>query len=1434
MMPFPVVEEAALPDSPAPTGPADAEPESAVSSHVRLQLERVDGLIVIGWAVSTGGQAAQIQLLVNGEVAEAAVSTVPRQDVADALGLTESKDVGFRLSLPPGIWGADSGERRSVELRAGGVQVAVPLPQTFNELVRQLRDSEDSGLVAEQLIALQLHARALPRRVLAPDAAAWLQQQELERAAADARREMALEEGPRPRGQVERVEAAVVQGWCWLSDSSEEAVTLHTSEGLLDCSVIRVERNDVQAALQSERRRLGFEIEIPATVWQSAADEQSVCLMVRVDGRLLQAEPVVLSRVQIPSWLEQVRQAELQADTLVATAARQEWQYRCLLLIEHVVAAGMLHSLDLPLQAFVRANAERFGLSTLLQGEASASFAGDRVLAEPKGPDFGTLTNWRLMRAFNQALVATGDQPMTALDQVLAAHQPGAQVTERFLWAVLPFFCSRGLYAALRLRLDGAHLRALASSSSAFDLSLLLPEAACSGDLHLAQMAMKKLSQATEGWLNTECIHEAVRTVMQTSDPRRLQQGDAVDFLNAFFAFVEHLGDQGYWSRLHDSHVVGALVSVLKLQSALSVGAAKWAVDILWRRFGLVPDFWRRLDTVEPPLGGWGARTEDARQDFRAVESMLSNRSDEGGRRAGLEALERFRVAGNPDAQIIARELAMSSRETSRSALFSLLTQSPADLIRLAAHPLANRLVPVHRAGLAEAIRALSGIPQVPRRAAVAAFVDACLATGAAAPRTGPVRSEALLPVSLRENHYLGVRLLCAAWLREHGESPASGKSDSWLVDLREQWFGAFDDCADLPHPPATLSATVSLLGAAPVAAGGSAQQVVAEMRRAMKARYGPVAALAEAGACEQPRLAAGIGGHSTLVAIYSCVRNLPTRVQAIRDTWARDLTARGIPWVVVVGDGDGQLRGDVLHLDAPDDYESLPAKTLALVDWVYRHTRFEHLVKIDDDCHLAVDAYFDEAPFLAHHYHGRLLHRAIGATDRIWHQAKSRGARAAAAADKTPEPSTYADGSSAYVLSRYAMAQVALALDSTVGARLTRSAFLEDKLLGDLLATRGLAVSNEGHYTLIRRRFGPAALPVNAWDNLFYPSQASPTLVTHLDDHLPMVSVQAGMGDAALRPPRLWPTDRPVQISGHQTNQLELLSDPARLALLDAARFLVVAVARNEKVLLPHFLAHYRRLGATAFVLVDNLSDDGTREYLHAQPDVILYSADTEYKESHYGVSWQQAVLAAHAVGRWVVLADIDEFLVYPGCEQRLLADWLTTLEAEGHDAARVLMVDMYPAGPLHEADFEQHDPFALATCYDREPLLSWRLGSGSFSNSPTWLSALRHRLIPDSAPNIYTSQKLAVVKYQPWIRFAEGLHYASNLIVAPDPVWFAHFKYHAGFQRKVQTEVARKQHFNGAEEYRKYAGMLAEARDSLAEPGVTATYAGSRSWAR
>jgi hypothetical protein len=322
-----------------------------------------------------------------------------------------------------------------------------------------------------------------------------------------------------------------------------------------------------------------------------------------------------------------------------------------------------------------------------------------------------------------------------------------------------------------------------------------------------------------------------------------------------------------------------------------------------------------------------------------------------------------------------------------------------------------------------------------------------------------------------------------------------------------------------------------------------------------------------------------------------------------------------------------------------------------------------------------------------------------------------------------------------------------------------------------------------------------------------------------------------AGPTAAAVPDASLWPTTAladPALARGG--NRLRLLSGPERLQRLEAARLLVVCVVRDERVMLPHFLAHHRALGATAFVVVDNLSSDGTREYLEAQPDVVLYLADTDYRDSHFGVAWQQAVLAAHAQGRWALLVDADELLLYPGCEHTPLPALLDRLEAAGHDAARTPMIDMVPRGPLRDADFARVAPKEAANWFDRTPLLRWHVGGGLYTNAPTWLSALRHRLIPHSPPNAFTAQKTALLRWRPWMRLSEGLHYVTGVSPAPQSLFLGHYKYHAGFREKVLREIERKQHFDAASEYGHYLHLVAAPDAALHDPAVSVHLGDSR----
>jgi hypothetical protein len=397
-------------------------------------------------------------------------------------------------------------------------------------------------------------------------------------------------------------------------------------------------------------------------------------------------------------------------------------------------------------------------------------------------------------------------------------------------------------------------------------------------------------------------------------------------------------------------------------------------------------------------------------------------------------------------------------------------------------------------------------------------------------------------------------------------------------------------------------------------------------------------------------------------------------------------------------------------------------------------------------------------------------------------------------------------------------------------GQQLLQNSFMEDKVIGDLLAMAQIQIADEGYFTAVQRRLHSKALPVSIWANSFWPSKASGVQLAHLDSAKAQPLAAAHRDSLTLFPHKIWPSYDDPRL-GDNSNLLELVSPVAKLEQINSADLAVVACTRNEITMLPQFLAHYRKLGVTAFLIADNLSDDGSLEYLAEQPDVALFSVDSEYRHSQYGVAWQQAILSNLRLGRWSLVADIDELLI-TGTDPATapsMDDIIAEATAEGADALRIFMLDLYPKGPLSEADMAKGDAFALAEYCDAEPFLTNCPSNGPYGNARTWTSALRHRLIPDSRAELFVAQKIALIRYLPWMRLSAGMHYIADAKLANRELIFGHFKYHAEFRKKALAEVNRGQHFNDAAEYRRYLALMSEGREVIYDPAVSVPWQSS-----
>lgn len=559
----------------------------------------------------------------------------------------------------------------------------------------------------------------------------------------------------------------------------------------------------------------------------------------------------------------------------------------------------------------------------------------------------------------------------------------------------------------------------------------------------------------------------------------------------------------------------------------------------------------------------------------------------------------------------------------------------------------------------------------------------------------------------------------------------------------------------------------------------------------------------AETSLGQPPGLPPGPALIDTLVVVVSCRAYLDSRVAALRQGWLAELGRMGVPHVIVVGGPQTRLTGDILEVAAPDAYEGLPEKIVAMIDWVRAETGYAHVLKIDDDCHVDPVAWFGDALWRQAEWYGRRLDKSGAHAERDWHQARAQDEAARLSLETLPHEGVYTDGSTGYALSRKAMVAIAEAAATLEGRRMIAGAYAEDRLIGAFLTRAGFALNSDNYHSLILRKTHREGLAVPQWAEGIWPNdRLRHTKVVHCDDILPLERIDAARRSPHLSPPRLWPADRPAD-TGYDNGAACLISAPARLEAARRVPVALISVVRNERVILPHFLQHYRQLGVEGFLIVDNLSDDGTLEYLAEQPDVALFSTASQFRTTDQGTDWKRALMGQLRLDRWSLVADADEFLRLP--ERISLPEHLARLPA-GVNAQRVLMQDMYPQGDLTRADFSVAPPFMAAPLSDDDPFLRNSIWRGPFSNGETLTSALRHRLIPGSRVDAFVAQKTALLRYLPWMRFSTSLHYAAEVTPAPDDLIFAHFKYNARFTAKAATEATRGQYWNNAEEYRSY----------------------------
>jgi len=282
--------------------------------------------------------------------------------------------------------------------------------------------------------------------------------------------------------------------------------------------------------------------------------------------------------------------------------------------------------------------------------------------------------------------------------------------------------------------------------------------------------------------------------------------------------------------------------------------------------------------------------------------------------------------------------------------------------------------------------------------------------------------------------------------------------------------------------------------------------------------------------------------------------------------------------------------------------------------------------------------------------------------------------------------------------------------------------------------------------------------------------------------------------------------------------NHFSLRPVADRTARIRPGDILLFSTFRDEHIRLPYFLKYYRDLGVSHFLMVDNDSEDGGREFLADQPDVSIWTTKASYKRARFGVDWLNWLQGRYGHGHWTLVVDPDEFFVYPFCDTRpirALTDWLDVSQLRSFGA---MLLDMYPKGRIDAVPYRPgQDPIEIASWFDPGNYMIAK--NNDFGN--LWIQGgprarVFFRDTPKKAPAL---NKIPLVKWDRRYAYVSSTHMLlpRGLNQTYDTLGgekasgvLLHAKFLDTFAAKAEEELERNQHYAASIEYKAYYDNL------------------------
>jgi len=257
----------------------------------------------------------------------------------------------------------------------------------------------------------------------------------------------------------------------------------------------------------------------------------------------------------------------------------------------------------------------------------------------------------------------------------------------------------------------------------------------------------------------------------------------------------------------------------------------------------------------------------------------------------------------------------------------------------------------------------------------------------------------------------------------------------------------------------------------------------------------------------------------------------------------------------------------------------------------------------------------------------------------------------------------------------------------------------------------------------------------------------------------------------------------------------------------------ILVCAVKNDLVRIKMQVEHHRNIGVKEFIYIDNMSTDGTFEWLSKQNDVTLYKVETPYDSSTRS-GWIQLALKQEGYSKWYLILDSDELFAYPNMEITSIQKYISFLEKKQITTTTTPLIDMYSKSKMFDAD--PHEDIKTAYCFFDIFYLKGRYYTNwFFSGGPRLrLFSMEGGLIKHSLLKVEENTVFRAHSVFPFKRnFEAGVN-----------AFLLHYKFLPDDRQKYQDIIEKGNYANGSKEYKAYIEVYKR------NPDISFYYSGSQ----